>query len=231
MTGIKSYPQAVIFDMDGTLMDNNPYHLLAWKEFCREAGRELSDTEYRQHISGRVNRDILSYLSGKNLPEGNWQEGADRKEQLYRTLYLPHMTPLNGLMLFLSELAEAGIKTGIATSAQPVNIKFAMDQLSLYPFFTVIVDSTGVKRGKPDPEIFLATSRLLGEKPADCLVFEDSLSGIRGARAAGMRAIGLTTTHTSGELILSGADFCFPDYEGLSLSFLQKLFLIPGTGS
>ncbi|HVB02951.1 MAG TPA: HAD family phosphatase [Chitinophagaceae bacterium] len=216
---------AVIFDMDGTMMDNNPFHLLAWKQFCRDTGRDLSVEEYQQKISGRVNKDILRYLSNSQLTDEKIQELSDRKEQIYRELYLPHIAPLKGFLSLIKELKTARIKMGIATSAQPVNIEFAMNLLELHPYFDVLVDSTFVKKGKPDPEIFLTTAKLLGETAGSCLVFEDSLSGIRGARAAEMRTIGVTTTHPEEELFAAGADFCIPDYVNVTLSVLQNKFM------
>lgn len=213
---------AVIFDMDGTLMDNNPYHLLAWKSFCKKLGRELTNEDYYQHISGRINLDIMQYLLGTSLSKKKARDLSDQKEQLYRELYLPHIAPIAGLMDLLEDLKKAGIKTGIASSAQPVNIAFAMEGLGLHRFFDVLVDSTHIKKGKPDPEIFLTTAGKLGAEATSCLVFEDSISGIRGAKGAGMRAIGLTTTHSANELQSAGADYCVADYSQLTVLSLQK---------
>jgi len=213
----------VIFDMDGTLMDNNPFHFQAWKIFCAGIGKELSLEEYQHQVSGKINLEILRYLFGSQLSRDQAHALGARKEALYRETYLPHSRPLPGLMELLQLLRENQVPTAIATSALPDNIRFAMDLLGLDPYFDQIVDQTAVRRGKPDPEIFLTAARLLGLAPDRCAVFEDSLSGIRGAVAAGMPAVGITTSLSAAALRSAGATLCLENYEGLTLDFFRKL--------
>jgi beta-phosphoglucomutase len=213
---------AVIFDMDGTLMDNNPWHFEAWRCFCGKIGRDLDKSEYQMNISGKLNRDILQYLLGSQISPEDAIAFGEQKETLYRQLYTPHIKPLNGLLTLLEDLRKNRIPSGIATSALPENIRFAMDFLELTSFFDIIVDQTWIKKGKPDPEIFLLAANALQTPPAACLVFEDSISGIRGAVAAGMHPLGITTSCSPDQLVNAGAERCLADYEGLTTGVLRS---------
>ncbi len=213
----------VIFDMDGTLMDNNPFHYQAWKIFCASSGRDLTLEEYQNQVSGKVNREILRYLFGSRLSDEEAVALGDRKEALYRENYRPCIRPLTGLMDLLGLLRENQVPTAIATSALPENIRFAMDQLGLGPFFDHIVDQGSITRGKPDPEIFLKAAEKLEIPPGRCLVFEDSIAGIRGAVAAGMPAVGITTSHGAQTLLQAGATCCLKDYRDIRPEFFRNL--------
>src|SRR5436305_10864999 len=118
------FPEAVIFDLDGTLIDNNPYHIEAWKAFYDKIGKPFSKEEYTQHINGRINRDIFNYVFNTTLTPDEIKSYSDEKEAMYRELYKPHIKPINGLLDFLNELEKAGITKAIATSGLTTNINF-----------------------------------------------------------------------------------------------------------
>lgn len=213
---------AVIFDMDGTLLDNNPYHLKAWQTFCENHGIILTEEEYKHQLSGKSSRDTMLHLFKRPLSGEEITRLKTEKEQLYREIARPHIRPIRGLESFLTTLKKENIRTGIASSATPVNLEFALKIMKLEKYFEVIVDSTMVAKGKPDPEIFLLAAARLGATPEQCLVFEDSINGICGAVAAGMKVAALTTAHRPEEL--SGVDLVLDDYREIRIEKIRKLF-------
>lgn len=212
---------AFIFDMDGVLVDSNPTHKIALKRFCKKHGYDLSEKHLREKIYGRTNRDWLLNLFG-NLDEKTIRAYAEEKEALFRELYTD-IGPLNGLHSFLEKLEAMGIPKAIATSAPRANVDFTISRTHIERFFPVILDDSFVTKGKPDPEIYLKSAAALGFDPAQCVVFEDSLSGVQAAKQAGCKVVGLTTTHTREEL--SGTDLNIDDFKGLEPEFvLLKVF-------
>ncbi|HEX6891338.1 MAG TPA: HAD family phosphatase [Chryseolinea sp.] len=212
---------AFIFDMDGVLVDSNPTHKIALKQFCKKHGYDLSEEHLREKIYGRTNRDWLLNLFG-NLDEKTIRAYAEEKEALFRELYTD-IGPLNGLHSFLEKLEAMGIPKAIATSAPRANVDFTISRTHIERFFPVILDDSFVTKGKPDPEIYLKSAAALGFDPAQCVVFEDSLSGVQAAKHAGCKVVGLTTTHTREEL--SGTDLNIDDFKGLEPEFvLLKVF-------
>src|SRR5215467_10446198 len=125
---------ALIFDMDGVIVDSNPFHKNAWKTFCEQQGRDVSEDELRLHVYGKTNEDALQYLFQKKPSPDEMAELAKRKEHLYRTLFEPHLAPPSGLIDFLNLSRGAYGKPGVATSAPPENVEFIMDKLGLRDF-------------------------------------------------------------------------------------------------
>jgi haloacid dehalogenase superfamily, subfamily IA, variant 3 with third motif having DD or ED/beta-phosphoglucomutase family hydrolase len=192
--------RAVIFDLDGTLIDNNSFHLISWKRYLKNMGREISEEEYKIHINGRTNKDAVEYIYGRKMKEEEAMGYALEKEEIYRKLYKPLIKPVPGLLQFLDELEKRGIPMAIATSGIQVNIDFMFDNIPIKKYFSVVVNSSHIRHGKPDPEIYLKTASMLDIPPKRCLVFEDSVVGIQAARAARMKVIAIATTHSREEL-------------------------------
>jgi HAD superfamily hydrolase (TIGR01509 family) len=199
--------------MDGVIVDTNPFHKNAIRQFCNKYGFQLSEEELRSNIYGRTNKDWITNLFGTLTPQ-ELERYAYEKEQLFRDLYEPHIKPVDGLLNFLHELYTEKIPCAIATSAPPANVEFVLRHIPIRNFFTVILDERSVTRGKPDPEIYLNTAQALGLTPNQCVVLEDSLSGVASAKAAGCRVIGITTTHTANEL--KEADLAVRNFTGLT---------------
>ncbi len=204
---------AVIFDLDGTILDNNAFHLKSWKEYLKRINKEVSDEDYNKNINGRTNRDVVKYLYGDNLSEEDIWKYTNEKEALYRELYKPYIKPVTGLIQLLKELHDKNIPMGIATSGIQVNIDFMFEHVPIKQYFRTVVDSSFIKKGKPDPEIFIKTADYLGVHADKCLVFEDAVVGINAAKGAGMRVIAVATTHTKEELSI--ADLIIDDYTEL----------------
>lgn len=212
---------ALIFDMDGTLLDNNRYHLKAWRTFFARHGVALTDEEYLTRVSGVHSAETIRRLMGHDLPESDVKSLQAEKESLYRDYIAEYLKPVAGLRGFLEEMRTGQVPMGVATSAPKENIAFTLEGLGVAGFFDVVTGADMVRRGKPDPEIFLLTARRLGFSPGDCIVFEDSVSGLQAARAASMHIVAVRTAHRDHEL--TEADLWIDDYRGLRLSTLRKL--------
>lgn len=213
---------AFLFDMDGVLVDSNPYHKIALREFCKKHGHDLSEEKLREKIYGRTNKDWITNLFGA-LPEKQLKAFADEKESLFREVYKSHVEPVRGLISFLDKLDQYSINRAIATSAPRANVDFTLQHTGIGPYFQTILDESFVNRGKPDPEIYIKTAAALGYDPGHCIVLEDSLSGIASGKAAGCKVVGISTTHTAEEL--SESDLVVADFEGISpLELIKRLF-------
>jgi HAD superfamily hydrolase (TIGR01509 family) len=191
---------AVIFDMDGVIVDSNPYHKEALKEFCDSRGYHLSEAEMREKIFGRTNKDWLTRLFGKEISPGELRQFEEEKESLFRQLIEPHIKPVDGLLSFLESLEENQIPRAVATSAPPANVSFTLEKTGTARFFSFVINGNDVSHSKPHPEIYLKTAAAIDFSPHCCLVIEDSLSGVAAAREAGCQVIGITTTHSKDEL-------------------------------
>jgi beta-phosphoglucomutase len=212
---------AVIFDMDGVIIDSNPVHKIALKQFCKKYGFDLSDEQLRNRIYGRTNKEWLTNLFGALSPE-QLQAYAFEKEELFRALYLPTIAPLTGIKNFIEQLRAAHIPCAIGTSAPPANVDYVLKHTGLEGLFDAILDETFVERGKPDPEIYLKVAQSLGLPPAQCIVFEDSISGVQAAIAAGCKVAGVLTTHTTEEL--GDLDLAIRDFTEVDVAQIMDLF-------
>ena len=201
---------AAIFDLDGTLIDNNSYHLQSWLQYLKDMNREMSEEEYKARVNGRTNKDVIEYIYQRQMDDEEAMKYAQEKEAIYRKLYAPHIKPVEGLLELLEKLRSLSIPMAIATSGIQVNIDFLFEHIPIRSYFDVIVNSAHITKGKPDPEIYIKTAELLKVSKADCLVFEDAVVGINSAKAAGMKVVGVLTTHTAAEL--SGADVLIKDF-------------------
>jgi beta-phosphoglucomutase len=205
--------KAVIFDMDGTMIDNGYYHRKAWSEFIKKhdlSKVDITDHEFKQHFSGRKNDSILELLFNRKLTEEELDKHGEDKETLYRKLYAPHIKEVKGLTAIVNRLKKSGIKVAIATTSPKKNREFVLEKLSLTKAFPVIVGSEHVLHGKPDPEIYIKTAKKLKVDSKECLVFEDTPVGIEAAKNAGMRVIGILTRHSEEEL--RAADLATNDF-------------------
>lgn len=203
--------KAVLFDLDGTLLDNNQFHYDAWKKYLKEHdNRDMSDEDFKDNISGRTNQDAVEHLYDKKMSEEEASKFYLKKEEIYREMYAPHIGPINGLIDFLKDLHEHNVVMAISTSGIPVNIEFMFEHVAIKKYFKEIIKAEDISKGKPDPEIFLKTAEVLKIPAENCIVFEDSTSGVEAGKAAGMKVVALTTTHSPEEL--NKADLVIKDY-------------------
>lgn len=205
--------QSAIFDLDGTILDNNPYHLKSWIQYLKDKNITISQREYNENMSGRKNKDVLEYVFKRKLSDEEVKKYSYEKEAVYRRLYEPHFKEISGFTRLLNHLKEKNIKLAIATSGIQPNIEFMFTHLPVRHYFEEVVKGADVREGKPDPEIYLLTAKRLKVSPAHSLVFEDSIPGIESGKAAGMLVTALTTTHKKQELSI--ADFVIDDFNDL----------------
>jgi HAD superfamily hydrolase (TIGR01509 family) len=192
--------KAVLFDMDGVIVDNLPYHVEAWLLFCERNGIPLTKEIFYKELNGMNSKDTFEWFYQKEMTRKEVEVLEEQKELLYREFYADHRKPAEGLLAFLNDLRSRGIKTALATSAGPGNIDFIVDGLGIRDQFDAIIGGAEVTKGKPDPEIYVKAAALVGVSAADCWVIEDSLQGIASGLAAGARVVGITTSHTAEEV-------------------------------
>lgn len=208
-------PGGFVFDLDGTLLDNIPFHMAAFATFVERHGLPPLDEEKRARIDGKRNRDVFPIVFDRELSDADVTRFADEKERLYRELSRGRLVPRRGLLPLLDALERRALPVAVATSAPIENVRHTLSELGLSERLTLIARSDEVGRGKPFPDVFLAAARLLEVPATDCVAFEDAPSGIQAARAAGMICVAVGSTHTPEMLALHGAapDHNVADFE------------------
>jgi HAD superfamily hydrolase (TIGR01509 family) len=209
--------------MNGVVVDDMACHEQMWITLAKRHGIALTEDEIRKNLSGRQNREVLAYLFG-DRPETELHALGEEKEQAYREAFRPRLAPVPGFREVIAGARAERVATALATSAPPLNIDFVLDGLSLRDAFDVVVTAADVTRSKPDPEIYLLAAKRSSVTPAECLVFEDALLGIEAARRAGMRVVGVTTTHSTRELLDAGCALTCANFREVALAKLRALF-------
>jgi len=193
-------PQALIFDMNGTMINDMEYHTKAWQRiFNEELGGSFSWDEVKAHMYGK-NAEVLERVFGPGkFTDAEKEELSIAKEKRYQQEYLPRLALLPGLAEFLEQAYQQQIPMAIASAAIMFNIDFVLDNLNIRHYFKAIVSADDVLLSKPHPETFLKAAELLNIDPVKCLVFEDVPKGAEAALNANMPAVVLTTTHQKEE--------------------------------
>lgn len=185
--------RAYIFDMDGVIVDSTATHTEAWVIYLRKLG--ISADNLTARMLGKHNGELVRDLfTAQPLTEDAVFAHGAAKEALYRDMIRPVLREklVPGIREFLTRHKDDPI--AVATNAEPANVQFVLDNAGLGPFFRAVVDGSQVARPKPHPEVFQRAAALLGYAPEDCVIFEDSLTGIEAARASGARVVGVTTS-------------------------------------
>lgn len=215
--------EAVIFDMDGTLVDSMPHHMIAWQKFLQSKGIDASIEEIREKGHGTL-YDIMPRFFGLHISRELSYQLAMEKETIFREMYGPVMKPIAGLAEWLNVLRSKNIKIGLGTAADDSNTYFTLDQLNITSYFDFIVTSDQVQEGKPSPKVYLYAAKELDVFPENCLVFEDTFSGVKAAQAAGMKVAVITTMHKKHEWKEHDVDLIFNDYLEAEFSKINQLF-------
>jgi len=187
-----SVPRAVLWDMDGTLIDSEEFHWLAWQEAMANEGITITREQFLSSFGQRNDSILPRWLGAAATPERVERIG-NTKEELYRQLVREKgIAPLPGVAAWVHRLHEQGWLQAIASAAPRANVDVILEALSATGIFQGIVSAEDVRRGKPDPEVFLAAAARVGASPDQCIVVEDAVAGVEGARRAGMRSIGVS---------------------------------------
>ena len=216
--------KAVIFDMDGVLVDNRDVHIEAFVVFCKRYGCDLSRSELLKHF-GKGNDEILPVVLPQHIIEQKGIDAlADEKEEIYREIFEKTIQPTAGLVEFLKDLEVNGIKKSVGSSGQSANVNFVLDRCGISACFDGVANGDMVTKCKPDPEVFLLAANLIGVKPEECVVIEDSFAGIEAAHSAGMKVVAMATTYSQQELkSQSKFDLIVDDFRELTASKILKL--------
>jgi len=204
---------AVVFDMDGVLIDSGVHHREAWVAMCRDSGVTPPPEFWRLTIGRPAEEAAALLVSGIDHSEA--RRLAALKRDHYVRLARRGMLPVAGAPAFVAALAQRGVPRAVATSASRRDVETLLNDVGLRRHFAVIVSVEDVRHGKPHPEVYLRAAAGLGVDAAACVAFEDAIVGVHAARAAGMRVVGVTTAHTADELLAAGAERVVPHFEGV----------------
>lgn len=212
--------RAVIFDMDGVLVDSYAPHEESWLRAAREAGVEMTRAQFATTF-GRTSREIILHFWGEGLREEEMRAIDDHKEELYRALVRERFPVMDGAVELIDGLREAGFRLAVGSSGPPENIELSVGCLERADAFDAIVTGRDVRHGKPHPEVFQRAGERLGVAPARCAVIEDAVHGVTAANAAGMVSIALVGTTTRDAL--GEADLVVDSLRELSSEVIGRL--------
>ncbi|MGJ7579764.1 HAD family hydrolase [Variovorax sp. RHLX14] len=216
--------EALIFDMDGTMVDSMPWHAKAWIEFARRRGMALDVPDLMRRTTGRNAFECACELIGRMVTDAESAEITAEKESIYREMFGAAFVEVAGFRAFAAKAEARGLKIAVGTAGDRHNIEFVMSRLHMNPLPLAIVGGDEGLPGKPQPAIFLEAARRIGVAPERCIVFEDAPFGIEAARRGGMRAVAVCTTHSAAELAGPHVLAAVRDYEELAKSnFLETL--------
>jgi len=210
--------RAALFDIDGTLSDTDVYHRDIFRELLAKEGIDCNEQFFEQHVSGRANalivEDLLPHYSAEQK-----EEWVQMKEQLFRDRAAAGLEPLTGLMELLQSFRARGVRVAAVTNAPKLNAHMILRALNLHPEgpmpFDLIVLGEECSRPKPHPDPYLKAMELLGVRPEQCCVFEDSLPGAKAGRDSGAVTIGVRTSQTDEALRKAGAHVTIHDFAQL----------------
>ncbi len=190
---INSY-KAFLFDLNGTMINDMPYHIKAWYRILNELGANISIERTKEECYGK-NNELLERIFPERFTEEEKNKISKEKETQYQAEFRPHLKLIDGLDIFLKDASEAGIKMAIGSAAIMFNLDFVLDGLQIRHYFDAFVSADDVMNSKPDPETFIKCSERLGITAKDCLVFEDAPKGAESAKNAAMDSVIITTMH------------------------------------
>jgi beta-phosphoglucomutase-like phosphatase (HAD superfamily) len=216
--------EALIFDMDGTMIDSMPCHQKSWIEFTRRHDIRIDVADLMRRTTGRSGPECMRELFQRDLDAAESRALTHEKEVIYRELFAPVFSEVAGFRAFSEQALARGLKVGVGTAGDQHNIAFAFAHLKLRaPPHAVVGGDEGLP-GKPDPAIFLEAAKRMNTREKACIVFEDAPFGIEAARRAGMQAVAVCTSHSAKELSGPHVIASVRDYhELMTTNFLGKL--------
>jgi len=216
---------AVIWDVDGTLVDTAELHFQAWASVARELSRPFTRADFAATF-GRRNPEIIQQLFGTDYSAQQVADLGDLKEELYRGAARQGVSLLPGVQALLEGLHAAGFAQAVGSSAPRRNLDLILGLTDTQRFFSAVVSMEDTQCGKPDPQVFLVAAQRLGVAPACCVVLEDAVAGVQAARAGGMKcvAVRFVAHHPDAKLIEAGANLVVNTLEEVTAEAVQQLF-------
>lgn len=214
--------EAAIFDMDGVIIDSHPIHKEAWRRLLELAGRSITEEELDFVVDGRKRADIVRHFLG-DLPPSELETYGRQKDTLFLAS-AERLSLVPGLPGFVAELRAEGIKLAVATSATRKRAEYMLNRFGLTQQFQTVVTGDDVTNGKPDPTIFQKACMQIDGTPSTTLVVEDAVSGVKGAKLAGMKCLGIAGRARSRLLYEAGADWVQPDFTAVKMPSIAALF-------
>jgi beta-phosphoglucomutase len=230
MTQNALLPAAIIFDMDGVLVDSSPFHIRKWTGLLQAHGIPFDEQELPKIVLGPANEANFRRFLGADLTREQLAELGEELDANFRREIGPHPPAIPGVRRFIEECHAQGIAMAVASAAIANNVKFLISALELGKYFREVLAVDATTHPKPHPEIYLKTAEKLGVDPAACAVFEDSFVGIEAAKRAGMKCVAIASTFSAEELHReTRADLIVPSFEAVSLPTVRNLFNGAGT--
>jgi beta-phosphoglucomutase family hydrolase len=205
--------RAVLWDMDGTLIDSEEFHWISWRDTMAREGIAITHEQFLSSF-GQRNDSILPRWFGAGATPERIERVANAKEELYRLMVRRDgISPLPGVEDWLRRLHDQGWLQAIASAAPRANVDAVLEAMSATHFFQAIVSAEDVRRGKPDPEVYLTAASRVGASPDKCIVLEDAVAGVQGARSAGMKSIGISRkgAHLPADILVTSLESLGPD--------------------
>lgn len=225
MTPNPLLPAAIIFDMDGVLVDSNPVHLRKWMDFFEAHGIPYDENELPNIVLGPSNEVIIRRHFGEEITPEQLAELGAELEADFRKEIGAHARPFPGVRHFIEECHAQGIAMAVASAGIARNVNFLVSAMGLGEYFREVLPVESISHPKPHPEIYLKTAGKLGVDPTACAVFEDSFVGIEAAKRAGMKCVAIASTFPAEVLRReTHADLIVPSFEAVSLQTLHDLF-------
>ncbi len=214
-----STDKAVIWDLDGVIVDTAPFHFAAWREIVGSKGRDYTEEDFQESF-GRRNDDILRSLF-KDISSEEIELLSQKKEEIFRSSVRNNVRPLPGVLQLVDILREEDFRIALVSSGPYENIELMLSEVGIKDRFHSIIGSNEVAKGKPDPEGFLTAAERIGIPANRCIVIEDAPAGVTAAKAAGMKCIAVTNTHP--RQTLANADYVVDNLERVSGEDLSRL--------
>jgi beta-phosphoglucomutase len=217
----KNHLEAVLWDMDGVIADTIQYHYGAWRDILKTMGITLTLEEFRP-LFGQRHDNIIRYALGNNMTHEQIETLSDKKQALYRERVSKDIRPLPGAVELIKSLNKNKIKIALASSATPENVEVIVQGIGIEKYFQAFVNGPEVAEGKPSPLIFQLAAKKLGALPSNCVVIEDAVAGVAGAKAGGMKCVAVTNSLPRD--MLSKADLIVDSLEEVDIEVLKGLF-------
>ena len=219
--------KCLIFDMDGTIVDSIPFHKKSWEIFSKTYPINNLEEKLTSQNKGGTITEIMKFLMPEHKNnEGKIQELGNLKESIFRKIYKPYVKPLPGFIKFIQNAKINNLSINLASNGDHNNIKFIVECINCDSYFNFKIGSNDVKKGKPNPEMFLKIIKKINVLPKECLIFEDSIEGVEAGLKSGSKVVGVTTTHSKDKLISLGCSLTIDNYDddNLLIKIIDKLF-------